>query len=100
ASREGKMANDTRDRRWFCVVATAASLAVPAAIAPTASAQDTGIQISVDAAKSVDLRTAPELPAVPRPAGLVTNRPTIPMADYLAAKNAAAARAPSGKPGA
>jgi hypothetical protein len=56
-----------------------------------ASAQDTGIQITVDAAKSVDLTTAPDVPAVPRPAGLVTNRPTMPMADYVAAKNAAAA---------
>jgi hypothetical protein len=52
----------------------------------------------VDAAKLVDLRTAPELPAVPRPADVVTNRPTMPMADYLTAKNAAAAKLGAGRP--
>jgi hypothetical protein len=69
-----------------------------AAIALPASAQDTGIRITVDAAKSVDLRNAPELPAVPRPPGLFTNRPTMPMADYIAAKNAAAARIAGSRP--
>ena len=88
------MADDNRAGRWLCAVASAAVLMVCAAIAATASAQDAGLKISSDAARSIDLRTAPEVPAVPRPPGLVTSRPTIPMADYVAAKNAAAARAP------
>jgi len=76
-------------------------LAVSAAVAPPASAQSSGLQISSDAAQSVALSSAPEVPGVARPADLVTNRPTIPMADYVAAKNAAAARAPGkAKPGA
>jgi hypothetical protein len=92
------MTNRNRVRRWLCAVTSAALLAMLAAIAPPATAQDTGIRITVDAAKSVDLRTVPELPAVPRPPGLVTNRPTIPMADYLAAKNAAAAKSGAARP--
>jgi hypothetical protein len=93
------MANNTRSGEWFRVIASAALLAVSAAIAPTANAQDTGLQLSTDPAKSVNLKTAPEVPAVALPAGLAINRPTIPMADYVAAKNAAAARAPSGAKG-
>jgi hypothetical protein len=85
------MANN-HGRGWLCAAASAALLTLSAATDPPASAQTTGIRITVDAAKSVDLRTAPELPAVPRPAGLVINRPTMPMTDYVAAKNAAAAR--------
>src|SRR2546430_638762 len=101
ASREGKMADNNRARGWLGAVASAAFLAVSAAIAPTAGAQDTGLQASAEAAISVDLRTAPEVPSVARPAGLVTNRPTMPLADYTAAKNAAAAHAPrQAKPGA
>ena len=43
----------------------------------------------------------PRLAPVARPTGLAINRPTIPMADYVAAKNAATARAPGqAKPGA
>jgi len=49
--------------------------------------------------QSVDLKSAPEVAAVPRPANLAINRPTMPMADYIAAKNAAAARAPSAAKG-
>jgi hypothetical protein len=88
-ARETQMADNNRFRGWWCAVASAALLAA-AAIAPTASAQETRLQGSIGPAKTVDLATAAELPAVPRPAGLAINRPTIPMADYLAAKNAAA----------
>jgi hypothetical protein len=100
------MADDNRARGWLWAVASAALLAVSAAIAPTASAQDAGIkdtgqQVSTGASQSIDLNSAPEVPSAPRPEGLVINRPTIPMADYIAAKNAAAARAPGqAKPGA
>jgi hypothetical protein len=90
---EGKMST-YRLRTWLCAVASAAVLAGSAAIAATASVQDTGLKISSDAAKSIDLKSAPEVPAVARPADLVTGRPTIPLADYVAAKNAAAARSP------
>ena len=92
------MANNNHGRGWWCAVASAALLAISAASAPPTSAQDTGTRITVDAAKSVDLRTAPELPAVAPPPGLVTNRPTIPMADYLAAKTAAAAKIGAARP--
>src|SRR5437879_3554431 len=85
-SSEGEMANNNRGWGWWGAVASAAVLGISAATAPPASAQDTGTRIRVDAAKSVDLRTAPETPSVPPPAGLFINRPTIPMADYLAAK--------------
>src|SRR5207302_7511717 len=67
-------------------------LAVCATISSPASGQDKGSQASFSVVTTVDLKTAPELPAVPRPADLVINRPTIPMADYVAAKNAAAAK--------
>src|SRR5438477_11887272 len=97
-SREDKMANNNHGRGWWCAVASAALLAISAASAPPTSAQDTGTRITVDAAKSVDLRTAPEVPAVARPADIVTNRPTMPMADYLAAKNAAAAKIGAARP--
>jgi hypothetical protein len=90
------MANTNPGRRWLCAVASVALLAVSTAIAPPAGAQDTGIQISGDAAKTIDLNSAPKVAAAPRPEGLSINRPTIPMADYVAAKNAAAAHAPSG----
>jgi hypothetical protein len=86
------MANNNHGREWLYAVASAALFALSAATAPPASAQDNGTRITVDAAKSVDLRTAPEVPDTPRPTDLVSNRPTIPMADYLAAKNTAAAK--------
>src|SRR5207248_10384010 len=60
-----------------------------AATAPAASAQDVPLRGTAEKARLVDLQTAPEVAPVPRPADLVTNRPTIPMADYIAAKNAA-----------
>jgi hypothetical protein len=88
------MANDDRARGWLCGVASAALLAVSVTVVPPAGAQDTGLQISSDAAQKIDLSRAPEVPAVAPPAGLAINRPTIPMANYVAAKKAAAARAP------
>jgi hypothetical protein len=95
------MADSDRSRGWWRAVAGAALLAVSAVIAPTASAQNTGLQLSSDAVEPVDLNSAPEVAPVARPTGLAINRPTIPMADYAAAKNAAAARAPGqAKPGA
>src|SRR6266403_1375189 len=95
------MTGTKRARGWLCAVASAGLLAVSAAVAPPASAQSSGLQLSSDAAQTVDLSSAPEVPGVARPADLVTNRPTIPMAGYVAAKNAAAARAPGqAKPGA
>jgi hypothetical protein len=102
AAREREMTNSNRAGGWLCAVAAAALLAVSAAIPPTADIQDAGVQVNTGAAQSVDLRTAPALPSVPRPEGLAINRPTIPMADYVAAKNAAARTAPVGrsKPGA
>jgi hypothetical protein len=93
------MSDNKRFRGWWCAVASAALLAVSATIAPPASAQDTGQQISAGDANSIDLASAPEVPAVAAPAGLAINRPTIPMADYVAAKNAAAAKAGQAKPG-
>src|SRR5207253_6781763 len=93
-SREGKMANNKHGRRWWGAVASAAVLAISAAIAPSASAQDTRPRITSGAAKTVDISTAPEVPAAAPPAGLAINRPMMPMADYVAAKNAAAASAP------
>jgi hypothetical protein len=91
------MAEDGRGRGWLGVTANAVLLmALTATVA--ANAQDTGPQISTGAARSVDLRTAPELPSVPPPPGLVTDRPTIPIADYLAAKRAAAMKARQPKP--
>ena len=95
------MADDNRFKGWLCAVASAALLAVSAAIAPTANAQETRLEVRADKAQSVDLKTAPEVAPVAPPAGLAINRPTIPMADYVALKNAAAARAPGqAKPGA
>ena len=95
------MANNTRAGGWLCAAAAAALLAGSAAIPPTADTQDPGVQVTLGPAQTVDLRTAPELPAVARPAGLVINRPTMPMADYIAAKNAARAAPPGHtKPGA
>jgi hypothetical protein len=94
------MSDNKRFRGWWCAVASAALLAVSAAIAPPASAQDTGMQVSTGDGKSIDLASAPEVPTVAAPAGLAINRPTIPMADYVAAKNAAAAKAGQAKPGA
>jgi hypothetical protein len=91
-SREDKMANEKRGKGWFCAAASAGLLAVFAANSYPASAQETGKQARITAVTTIDLKTAPELTAVPRPADLVINRPTIPMADYIAAKNAAAAK--------
>ncbi len=85
-------------RNKGCAVASAVFLMALMATAGAASAQDGGAQITTGAARSVDLRTAPEVPSVPPPPGLVTNRPTIPMADYLAAKQAAAMKARQSKP--
>jgi hypothetical protein len=86
-------------RNQGCAVASAVFLmALTTTTAGAASAQGGGTQITTDAARSVDLRTAPEVPSVPPPPGLVTNRPTIPMADYLAAKRAAAMKARQPKP--
>src|SRR5207302_4668452 len=57
--------------------------------------------LSSGPAQTIDLKSAPKVAAALRPEGLFINRPTIPMADYVAAKNAAAARAPGpAKPGA
>src|SRR5438132_10556792 len=101
ALREIKMAEYDRGSGWWRAVAGAALLALSAAIAPTANAQNTGVQGSTGAGQSIDLNSAPEMTPAPRPAGLAINRPTIPMADYAAAKNAAAARAHGqAKPGA
>src|SRR5437870_2417932 len=100
-AKETQMADDNRFKGWLCAVASAALLAVSAAIAPTANAQETRLEVRADKAQSVDLKTAPEVAPVAPPAGLSINRPTIPMADYVALKNAAAARAPGqAKPGA
>jgi hypothetical protein len=94
------MADNNRFRGWLYTVTGAALLLTPAAITPRANAQETRLQGSIGPAKTVDLATAPELPAVPRPEGLLINQPTMPMADYIAAKNAAAAHAPGqAKPG-
>lgn len=92
------MADSDRSRGWWRAVAGAALLAVSAVIAPTASAQNTGLQLSSDAVEPVDLNSAPEVAPVARPTGLAINRPTIPMADYLAAKRAAAMKARQPKP--
>jgi hypothetical protein len=92
ASREDKMANEKRGKGRFCAAVSAGLLAVFAANSYPASAQDTGQQARITAVTTIDLKTAPELPTVPRPADLVINRPTMPMAGYVAAKNAAAAQ--------
>ena len=81
-----------RVRLWWCAAASAAVMALWTAAAATAAEQEKSRQVTLDPPRSVDLRSAPEIPAVPRPADLVTNRPTMPMADYIAAKSAAAAR--------
>src|SRR5438552_14645286 len=96
------MSGENRVRVWWCAAASGAVLAAAVAAAPVARAQDAGAALSISEPRSIDLRTTPEIPAVPRPAGLVTNRPTMPMVDYVAAKNAAAARPGAGrvKPGA
>ena len=94
------MAEFRQVRTWLCAAAGAAVLAVLGALTCPASAQDKSPQGSTGAGQSVDLKTAPEMTAAPRPANLAINRPTIPLANYIAAKNAAAARAPGkAKPG-
>ena len=55
-AKETQMADNNRLRRWLCAVAGAASLAVSAAIAPTASAQGTGPEIKSDGGKWIDMR--------------------------------------------
>jgi hypothetical protein len=95
------MSHQNRVRRWFCIAASTALAALSAVAAATAGAQETGTRVDISEVQSVDLKTAPEIPAVLPPAGLVINRPTMPMADYVAAKDAAAAHpgsrgAPSG----
>src|SRR5205823_1660601 len=86
------MSRKNRVRVWWCAAASGAVLAASVAAAPSARAQDAGTELRASESRLVDLRTAPAIAAVPQPAGLVTNRPTMPMADYVAAKNAAAAR--------
>ena len=93
-----QMASRGRGGGRLCAVANAVFVAASAAMIVAASAQGTGAQITAGAAQSVDLRTAPEVRSVPPPPGLVTNRPTIPMADYLAAKRAAALKPRQPKP--
>jgi hypothetical protein len=94
-----QMAESGRGRGRLCAVASAVVLAVLTAMTAAANAQGMGPQITAGAAQSVDLKTAPEVPSVRPPAGLVTSRPTIPIADYLAAKRAAALKARQPKPG-
>jgi hypothetical protein len=79
-----------RTRGWL-VTAGAAGLTVLATIVSGAGAQQSALESVTVEVRSVDLRTAPQVPPAPRPAGLAINRPTMPMADYVAAKNAAAA---------
>jgi hypothetical protein len=86
------MADLKRFRIGWCALASAALLA-SAVIASPAHALDNGLQAKTGEGQSVDLTTAPEVTAVPRPANLATNRPTMPLANYVAAKYAAAARA-------
>ena len=81
-----------RVRKWLCAAASAAVLVV-GALAWPASAQDKGLQGSTGPGQTAELNTAPEVTAAPRPANLAINRPTIPLANYAAAKNAAS-RAP------
>src|SRR5207248_1286165 len=87
-----KMDDYKRAKGWWCAVASANLLVLFAAMPLPAGAQDKGQQASITGSTTIDLKTAPELPVVQRPPGLVINRPTIPMADYVAAKNAAAAK--------
>src|SRR5207253_2067289 len=47
-SREGEMANKNHRRGWRFAVAGAAVLAISTAVAPPASAQDTGTRITAD----------------------------------------------------
>jgi hypothetical protein len=91
-----RMGKGSRNTGWM--VASAVFLAALTARAGVTRAQGGEAQISTGPARSVDLRTAPEVPPVPPPPGLVTNRPTIPMADYLAAKRAAAMKPRQPKP--
>jgi hypothetical protein len=87
------MADFRQVRTWSCAAAGAVLLAVVGALAGPASAQDKGLQAGTGAGQTADLQTAPEVTAAPRPANLAINRPTISIANYVAAKNAAA-RAP------
>jgi hypothetical protein len=70
---------------------SAALLAAFTAVVPRAGAQDAPIvaQINSDQAVTLDLSTAPELPNAPLPQGIFFNRPTMPMAEYLAAQRRA-----------
>src|SRR5580700_3560803 len=91
------MADLKRFRIRLCAVASAVLLAASAVVASPAGAQVNGLQGSTGVGQTAEMNTAPEVTAAPRPANLAINRPTIPLANYVAAKNAAAARAP-GKP--
>jgi len=91
------MADNSRLMGWLGAVASTGLLVLCAVIASPASAEDAQLQGSTGTGQSVDLATAPEVKPAAPPAGLAINRPTIPMADYIAAKNAAAARARAGK---
>jgi hypothetical protein len=88
------MAKMSPGRKWSWGVGGAALLAAALmAVAPSARAADTPTDaptvgnVSSVAATTVDLGKAPALPAVPMPAGLTINRPTMPIAQYQAAQN-------------
>src|SRR5258706_14279051 len=87
------MADFRQVRTWLSAAVGAAVLAVVGALACPSSAQDKGLQAGTGTGQAADLNTAPEVTAAPRPANLAINRPTIPIANYVAAKNATA-RAP------
>ncbi len=93
------MADFRQVRTWLSAAAGAAVLAVVGALACPASAQDKGLQAGTGPGQAADLNTAPEVAAAPRPANLAINRPTIPIASYVAAKNAAARAPGKAKPG-
>ena len=61
------MANNNRGRGWWCAVASAAVLAISAAIAPGANGQVTRVERTADKAQLVNLATAPEVAPVARP---------------------------------
>ena len=92
------MADFRQVRTWLSAAAGAVLLVVVGALAGPASAQDKGLQAGTGPGQAADPNTAPEVAAAPRPANLAINRPTIPMADYLAAKRAAALKARQPKP--
>src|SRR2546428_9587895 len=90
ALREIKMAEYDRGSGWWRAVAGAALLALSAAIAPTARAQNTGEQGSTGSGQPIDLNSAPPVTPAPRPAGAAVHRPRRPRADCPAAQKVAA----------